>query len=254
MDINQLAYSSKEVVSKYTTHEALQKGEVSIFEKFKVKIKNGRVLDIGIGGGRTTAHLIPMSKEYVGVDFSTPFVEHCQAKFASLPNVTIQYGDARHLDSFSDHDFDFILFSYNGIDCVDFEGRKKILSECSRLVKQDGVLSFSFHNKGNLDKLYSFQYPRNPFKYPWEWRRMNKVSEINGSKEKYRSMDWFIIKDGCEDFTTDILYIDPLYQRTCLELMGFKTFYFHDALTGRELTADETKKSETPWIYITALK
>jgi SAM-dependent methyltransferase len=254
MDINQQAYSSEKIVDKYAKHQYLQKGEVNIFDKFKEKIRNGKILDIGIGGGRTTSYLAPIAKEYVGVDFSQPFVDHCQAKYGHLPNVSIQYGDARDLHTLADSDFDFILFSFNGIDYVSFDDRTKILAEFSRLLKRDGALCFSFHNKGNLDMLYSFQFPRNPVKYLWEWRRMNKIKAVNGPRELYKSQEWFVIKDGGEDFTAETFYIDPLYQQKCLQKAGFNTFYLYDAVTGHELTQAEASNSETPWIYITALK
>jgi SAM-dependent methyltransferase len=254
MDATQKAYSSPKNIVRYTKYETLQKGELSILDKFKTKINNGKVLNIGIGGGRTTSHLVPMAKEYTGIDYSLPFIDHCQARFGNLPHVEIRYGDARDLNEFRDHDFDFIFFSFNGIDSVDFDEGKKILAELSRLLKPDGVLSFSFHNKGNLDQLYKFQLPRNPFKYFWEWQRWSKIRRFNGDKEQYRHLDWFIIKDGGEDFTADTLYIDPIFQLQCLKEVGFQTFYFHDAGTGELIDASNIQKSKTAWIYITALK
>lgn len=254
MDINQQAYSAKDVVEKYAHSGELYKAEVRVFDNFKNELGVGKVLDIGIGGGRTTAHLAPISREYVGVDFSQPFVDHCKAKFASQKNVTIRYGDARDLKELNSGDFDFILFSFNGIDYVDMDGRKKILSEFARLLKAGGVLCFSFHNTRNIDKLYSFQWPRNPFKYLWEWRRTQKLKDINGDKETYRNKDWFVIKDGGEDFTADTFYIEPLYQQKCLEDIGFRSFEFYDAETGESLSGTSLTGSEAPWIYITALR
>ncbi len=254
MDNNQEAYTSTEIVEKYVKYDSLQKGEEKIFEKFRDKITSGKILDIGIGAGRTTAHLMSFSKEYVGVDFSQPFVDYCKTKYKNQSQVSIQFGDARKLDKLKDQDFDFILFSFNGIDYVDFEGRKKIMAEFSRLLNVGGVLSFSFHNKNNLDQLYSFQFPRNPFKYLKEWRRMNKVRTLNGNIENYKNKDWFIIKDGGDNFKVNTFYIDALFQQQCLQELGFKTFYFHDAVTGKKLSDFDLKISTTPWIYISTHK
>ena len=254
MDSNQQAYSAKDVVEKYAHSGELYKAEVRIFDKYKNKIGGGKVLDIGIGGGRTTSHLVPISKEYVGVDFSQPFVDHCKTKFAEQKNATIQYGDARGLKDLKNADFDFILFSFNGIDYVDMDGRKRILAEFARLLKPGGLLCFSFHNSRNIDKLYSFQLPRNPFKYLWEWQRTQKLKEINGDKETYRNKDWFIIKDGGEEFTADTFYIEPIYQQKCLEEIGFSSFEFYDAETGENLNGDTLTRSEAPWIYLTAVR
>jgi SAM-dependent methyltransferase len=252
MERNQEAYLLNNVVKKYTAYNSLQKGEISIFKKFKDKIKLGKVLDVGIGGGRTTFFLSQLAKEYFGIDFSQIFVDYCNEKYSNKDNVTIQYGDARNLETFKSADFDFIFFSFNGIDCVDFEGRKKILSEFERLLKSDGVLCFSFHNKNNLDKLYSFQFPRNPFKYIWEWKRMRLVTKLNGNKEKYRNMDWFILKDGADDFQVECVYIDALFQKKCLKELGFNTFYFYDSITGKEVSILDLNTCNSPWIYISA--
>lgn len=254
METNQQAYAAKDVVEKYAHSGDLYKAEVKIFDKCQKEIGAGKVLDVGIGGGRTTAHLAPISKEYIGVDFSQPFVDHCKIRFAAEKNVTIQYGDARDLRDLKSKDFDFVLFSFNGIDYVDLAGRMQILSEFARLLKPGGILCFSFHNSHNIDKLYSFQFPRNPFKYPWEWRRTQKLKEINGDKETYKNKDWFIIKDGGENFTLDTFYISPLYQGKCLEEIGFKSFQFYDAQSGDILTGNLLKNSESPWIYITAVR
>lgn len=254
MESNQNAYSSERTVAEYTAHIGLQKGEESIVNKFKAKILGGNILDIGIGAGRTSEHLIPLASKYTGIDFSEPFVNICKERFSSQPNAHIYFGDARDLGFLPSKSFDFVFFSFNGIDYVDYEGRQKIFNEFSRLIKDDGILSFSFHNKGNLDKLYSFQFPRNPFKYIWEWNRMNKVKSINGDKEIYKKREWFIIKDGGENFTLDTFYADGLHEVTKLKEFGFKTFFFHDAVTGHELSLSDLQTADTPWIYLTALK
>ncbi|MFX8778160.1 hypothetical protein ABTM50_19950, partial [Acinetobacter baumannii] len=59
---------------------------------------------------------------------------------------------------------------------------------------------------------------------------------------------------GCENFTTDIFYADGLYEMKKLKELGFKTFFFHDSVTGAEISAADVQKAATPWIYITALK
>jgi SAM-dependent methyltransferase len=254
MDINQQAYSAKDIVERYAHYEELYKAELKIFDKYKKELGSGRILDIGIGGGRTTAYLAPISREYVGVDFAQPFVDHCKTKFASQKNTTIQYGDARDLKELKSGDFDFILFSFNGIDYVDMDGRKKVLSEFARLLRPGGILCFSFHNTGNIDKLYSFQLPRNPLKYLWEWRRTQKLKEINGDKETYRDKDWFIIKDGGENFTADTFYCNPVFQQKCLEDIGFTSFEFYNAESGEVLSGSNLNSSDAPWIYVTAIR
>ena len=74
-----------------------------------------KMLDIGVGGGRTTLHFAPLVKEYVGIDYSQNMIKACQERFAQ---VSFQTADARSMGIFKDSTFDFILFSYNGIDYI----------------------------------------------------------------------------------------------------------------------------------------
>ena len=252
MDENKIAFSSYNAIKNYTNYSTLQRGEVSVFKKFNSKIVKGKILDIGIGAGRTTTYLSAIAREYWGIDYSQSFVEHCKMKFSDKANVTIRLGDARKLIDFKNAEFDFILFSFNGIDYVDLNEREQILNELRRVINDEGVVCFSFHNKRNIDRLYSFQLPKNPFKYLMEWKRAKKVRKINGPKENYKSMDWFIIKDGGENFTVNTFYIDPVYQKKYLEKIGFKNFYFYDAVLGIYLNEQDLKNSETPWIYVCA--
>ncbi len=254
MESNQQVFSSKEAVQRYAADAYLQKGERAILQDFAKKITGRKVLDIGIGAGRTIPYLAELAGDYTGVDYSAEFVEHCRARHAGDPKVKVQWADARDLSAFAPESFDFIFFSFNGLDCVGYDDRKKILREFDRILKKDGLLAYSFHNKGNLDLLYSFQFPRNPFKYLGEWRRMNKIHEINGAKETYKEKAWFIIRDGGENFTLNNYYADPLHEKRLLEELGFTQFRFYESLTGKELGIAEVQKSNTPWIYITAMK
>jgi SAM-dependent methyltransferase len=55
------------------------------------------VLDIGVGGGRTTPALSARAGRYVGIDFAPAMVEACQARF---PDLEFAVGDAADLSRF----------------------------------------------------------------------------------------------------------------------------------------------------------
>src|SRR2546430_7085903 len=78
-----------------------------------------RMLDIGVGRGRTTAHFGSLVKEYTGIDYSPRMIEACrqQFRYAKVP-FRFEVGDARDLHVFGDGVFDFILFSFNGLDAM----------------------------------------------------------------------------------------------------------------------------------------
>src|SRR4051812_15302485 len=113
-------YSSKNVIDWYDKLNFLFPGEKTLFEKYSDKIIGKKILDIGIGGGRTTGYFSTLDCDYTGVDYIEDFANLVASKYKSL---TIRQCDARYMDSFADNSFDFILFSFNGIDNMDNEGR-----------------------------------------------------------------------------------------------------------------------------------
>uniref|UniRef100_UPI00146F81A2 class I SAM-dependent methyltransferase n=1 Tax=Kuenenia stuttgartiensis TaxID=174633 RepID=UPI00146F81A2 len=65
-------------------------------------------------------------------------------KFA---NTTFLHHDVRNMKIFEDDTFDFVLFSYNGLDSMGNNNRLKTLKEIHRILKKDGVFVFSSHNR-----------------------------------------------------------------------------------------------------------
>jgi len=102
------------------------------------------VLDLGVGGGRTTALLRLISSDYIGIDYTPELVELCRRRH---PDADIRLGDARDLSDLPDGSRGLVLFSNNGIDAVDHDGRGRVLSEAHRVLGTDGVLCYSTLNK-----------------------------------------------------------------------------------------------------------
>ena len=112
---------------------------------FGAYIKPGSaVLDLGVGGGRTTPYLASRATRYVGVDYSTAMVQACRTKFADVEFVV---RDAADLSIFPDASFDAVVFAFNGIDfLVEHADRKACLRHIFRVLKTSGVMIFSSHN------------------------------------------------------------------------------------------------------------
>lgn len=148
---NLSVYSYPENVKSYNIRSkntqrvrALQKPEIAILKDIESQIRNKKLLDIGVGGGRTTEHLINISKDYIGVDYSPNMIKECKKEF---PNIDFRVCDARDMSIFDNETFDFILFSFAGIDHCSNEDRMKILKEVFRILKPDGYFAFSTHNR-----------------------------------------------------------------------------------------------------------
>lgn len=250
---NRSAYKQDKVVRIYTGTPKLFKGEEALIKKYKSELADATFLDIGVGGGRTTHFIQPIVKKYFGVDYSQNFVDHVAEQYSGQTNTVIQFGDARNLHQYSENFFDFILFSFNGIDCVNYADREQVIREMFRLLKPGGHFWFSFHNIYSVPKLYSFQWPRNPLNWMKEWQRLKKVKQLNEAMSNYLGVDYCFLRDGAELFEADVMYIKPELQNDLLKKYGFSQVSYYDAQSGGQLATD-TKAHTIDWIYADAIK
>jgi ubiquinone/menaquinone biosynthesis C-methylase UbiE len=132
-------YSRPDVVDFYVQLEGLFPAEEHLFSKY---IPVGSVvLDVGVGGGRTTPHLAARAKRYVGVDCSSPMIEQCRRRFPAFEFIL---ADATDLSSIPDSSFDATVFSFNGIDYVPTdEARITCLRELRRVTRPSGCIILS---------------------------------------------------------------------------------------------------------------
>lgn len=101
------------------------------------------ILDLGFGTGRTVSLLAPFTDEYVGIDYTPEMVVEARTRH---PGVDLRHGDARDLSQFPDAHFGLVVFSFNGIDAVDPEGRRAVLREIRRVLALGGRVLYSTHN------------------------------------------------------------------------------------------------------------
>ena len=147
MDQNQDTYSLAQVAAGYARESNLQPPEETILRLMLPRLATATMLDLGVGGGRTTLHFAKWVREYVGADYSPIMIEQCQKRFSGYPgHLSFQVCDARSMDLFEGGSFDFILFSFNGIDYVTHEERLMVLKEIRRVGKPGGYFCFSSHN------------------------------------------------------------------------------------------------------------
>lgn len=143
---NLKTYQRDDVVNYYTELRGLQKSEAYLFGKY---IASGAaVLDLGVGGGRTTQFLSKRASRYVGVDYSAEMVASCRKQF---PSLEFHHLDAAQMTELADASFDAIVFPFNGMDYLyPAQRRQRCLSECARLLRNGGSFVFSIHNARNL--------------------------------------------------------------------------------------------------------
>ncbi len=255
MNANQKIYESKIVVHSYSGLKKLFPAEKIIFNLIATKQNKRSILDLGIGAGRTTLFFAPLFETYIGVDFSAGMIESCRNRYRSISNAQFIVADVTTLPKLSINRFDFVLFSFNGIDCLQsIEERVALLTEIHSLLEPGGIFAFSSHNTLALKRLYSFQWPRrNPLKIFSEYVRRRKVSRINGPESNYIGKKFFQVYDGGEDFKVHNSYILPSHQLTLLKESGFQRVEAID-IKGKIIPIDKIDSCNDNWIHYLCYK
>lgn len=263
--INQLTYSELSVVSFYEDVNSLQIPEQVILNKIEKEVRGKPILDIGVGCGRTINHLTKLSSLYAGIDYSKQMIEACEKMY---PQVNLLNLDARDLSIFPDESFFFVLFSFNGIDCVSHSDRIKILTEIHRVLQKGGYFVFSSHNRAsfnpNSKKFRIFRLPEfssildTVSRYLLSGRLLSLCPKIvirMYNRLKYRKFEiheqeYSIINDSAHNYSCLHYYISISKQLAQLVHIGFSEKIEAYNRKGQIIMTD----SLDPWIYYLARK
>jgi ubiquinone/menaquinone biosynthesis C-methylase UbiE len=145
-DPNLDTYNSPELTAHYSSLNYLTPCERRLFDEY---LSPGMsILDLGVGGGRTTPYLSSLAGRYVGADYAAEMVSACQKKF---PNLEFENVNAADLSMFATSSFDAVVMAFNGIDSIFCdESRHQALREIHRVLKKTGVVIFSSHNMRSI--------------------------------------------------------------------------------------------------------
>lgn len=241
--VNLATYSDAGLLGWYDRQDGLLAPERVILERLRPELANRRLLDIGVGGGRTTRYLLEISRNYTGIDYAPQFVSLVRRKF-SIDSVF--HCDARDMRRFPDHAFDFALFSFNGLDYVDHEGRLAALGEVRRVLAPGGAFVFSTHNRSwsNVGKLPWQLSPRwrpgfvrdclTAFLHTGRRRRMKRLEQ--------RTPEYAILNDLAHDYSLLHYHIaipDQIRQLAALGFDGTEAYNMSGAAV-RDDTRDGT--------------
>ena len=248
--INRKTYANGKVLDYYVGLTELFPAEKVLFEKLSAKIENARILDIGVGGGRTTQYLLSLGAEYTGLDYVPEFIERVKKKYQTGNFIA---GDARDLKAFSDETFDFVLSSYNGIDAVLHDDRLKILNEIKRVLKKGGMLMFSSHNRDYRHFRKPYWLTEFKFDQLFVKNLMSYVfflpRHLRMRKHEFFNDEYAIVNDYDHRFSLLVYYISVDRQIKQLEDLGLSGIEAYST-KGDQVSADK----DSFWIYYLASK
>ena len=217
---NQRTYTAPSIVQYYAQLSDLQPAETLLLSL--EQLSTLKMLDLGVGGGRTTKHFAPLVAEYIGLDYSPEMIATCKQRFnSSSPIVSLAVGDARDLSRFRDNYFDVILFSFNGIDYISHSDRLQVFQEISRVGKSGGYFCFSSHNLQGLEREF-------------EWRKQLSFNPISTyvnlvmwfllrccnrslNLDRLKASAHVIVRDEAHNFRLQTYYVRPQAQLQQLE-------------------------------------
>ena len=203
-------------------------------------------------GGRTTRHFAAAVREYVGIDYSDRMIESCEQQKSLFPNnVSFRVCDVRDMAIWKDGSFDFVLFSFNGIDYLSYADRLRAFQEMRRVTRIGGIGCFSTHNIRSLvgwpplPRLSAnpAELGRRSLRYLRHLFRNMRLKDL--CNEKYA-----IINDGayCSRFETH--YILPREQLNQLAECGFGNTRVFSLRSGAELRIDSGLNAlKDAWLY-----
>lgn len=220
--VNARIYHAASVVRHYPS-DALEKAEVSALLKYQPAFAGRDVLDVGVGTGRTAIYLAPLAHHYVAMDYSPVMVEEVKSR---MPDLQVHLADMRNMSAFAPGSFDFILATNNVMDAVSHADRLRTLQEMRRVLRPQGVLMFSAHNRCYQHALRgpTLKLSRNPFSllrnvltYGRRWANYLRLRQACRQEESYA-----LLTDTGHDYGCLHYYIDREAQEVQLHAMGFK--------------------------------
>lgn len=253
-DSNQHTYTSAGIVQHYAQLSLLQPAEKAIFDLLYDRLPSMKMLDIGVGGGRTTKHFAPIVADYIGIDYSAEMIAACKQRFdTACQTALFEVCDARDLSRFQDNSFDFILFSFNGIDYMSHADRLTVFQEVRRVGKPGSYFCFSSHNLQGLEHAFAVrnQLHVNPFKTYVNLLMLLMLRCCNQSitLKRLKASAYLVAKDESHNFRLQTYYVRPQEQRTQLAA-DFSHVNIYAWKSGLNITDDRILTANTDlWLY-----
>ncbi len=245
--INQVAWNSPDAARVFTLDKTYSDpGEQAAFDWLAPRCAGEPLLDIGVGTGRTIPLMTAISNDYTGVDYTLKLLDLAKARY---PERDLRHMDARDMSALPSGHFGLAEFSWNGIDCVDYDDRVRILEEMYRVVRPGGYVLFSSHNRGgpgyreNIWQLLP-RFTFNPLRLGWRTLhsvRRFQLGTLNYLRNVKLNHDYgrYAIKTAAaHNFGIVIIYTTLGEQRRQLAQVGLQSDAVFGSCAGDRIADD----------------
>jgi len=246
---NLSTYKKPQTVQVHYRQADLQNPEAAILEILRDELDGMKMLDISVGAGRTTVHFANLVGQYVGIDYSENMIRACRQRFPH-PNKPCSFEVCGVRDMHMFHNiFDFVLFSFNGLDYISHQDRLTALVEIRRVSKPGAFFCFSTHNLQGIDRLFNMEWTANPIALCKKIATQFFLRIFNKNIGKFKTGPYATVVDGALGFRLLTYYIRPQEQILQLQDLGFHDIRLF-GLDGREITQPTELNCLTDsWIY-----
>lgn len=134
------------------TNKKLKNWEIQVMPSFP---PNAKILDIGCGMGREAFSLNELGFNVTGIDISERVISEAK-QIADANNFDVEFIVSNGIDlPFNDSVFDVVIIWAQTFGLFYGEQNQQcFLNECNRVLKKDGMLSFSGHDREYLNNNY----------------------------------------------------------------------------------------------------
>jgi ubiquinone/menaquinone biosynthesis C-methylase UbiE len=246
-ELNRQYYEAPGVAERYARDTQLFPVEEVLLRELRASVENRRVLDIGVGAGRTTPHLRRLTSRYIALDYSPRMLGSCKQ---AHPDCNLLLCDARSL-SFASDSFSAVFIFYNAIDDLSHSDRLRVLGEAYRILSPGGVFVFASHN---LDTHRKSAFRFSGFVSRGHWlatlrenrRRFLKyfgdiVRHLRKRSYEEHTPDFSIVNDQAYGYRLLTYYIRRDRQIEQLHRAGYQRVQAFDG-KGQLLTGDEVSR------------
>ncbi|MCD4669444.1 MAG: class I SAM-dependent methyltransferase [Actinomycetia bacterium] len=263
---HKILYNSESISRDYAARDYLEPAERTVLEMLGPELPGMDMLDMGVGGGRTTKYFAPLAGNYTGADYAVAMVDICLDKYGN--DYYFLNCDVRDMKELPDNSYDFVLFSFNGIDSFSHKDRMAALDEAYRVLRPDGYFCFSSHNLDweGLAGIFSFKEKKDPGRgnssnhfvenISSEIRSACKIARLNILNRSIHMTDHILklrrnkrgyLYDNSLNGKAKIYYINSNEQIKQLEETGFKNIstICKDGL----ITSNADLLDKGGWIY-----